>query len=309
MNNKLIVGLLISATTVAVQTASAADIPVKAAPPVVVVSVPGWFGYIEGRYLLKDRYGVLHTDAGGNAGPAFLDEGWGGAGRLGYRFNATWDVAVAASYGDYRPGPFVSNLSRIQPTDAKLTTVDGQIGYNLGGGGQTGRFYAGVRYVEWKHVLVDPPTANGFRWDGKTQGIGAVGGMDFTATLAGPLSAIGGFEGSVLAGTIRDQVTDDPPGGINTFGGSRDRHRVHLPVRRLSRGRLHVCARMSNAGGRLSRQPVGEPPVPGPVAHKWRRGRRGWKRVHQSSGPRPVRSPDVRSRRTLATTAERPVSF
>ena len=224
MNSKVIAGLLISAATLAIQPASAADIPVKAAPPVVVVSAPGWFGYIEGRYLLDPVYGVYHHDQVGNTGRTFLDEGWGAAGRLGYRFNATWDVAVAASYGDYRPGS--PNRFGIQRTDGKLTTVDGQIGYNLGGGGQTGRFYVGVRYVEWKHNLVDPPTFTGFRWEGRTQGIGAVGGMDFTATLAGPLSAIGGFEGSVLAGTIRDQITDDPPGGINVFGGSRDRHQV-----------------------------------------------------------------------------------
>ena len=70
-------------------------------------------------------------------------------------------------------------------------------------GARTGRFFAGVRYAEWKHRLIDPPTFNSYQWDGKTRGIGAVGGMDFTATLIGPLSAIGGFEGSVLAGEIK----------------------------------------------------------------------------------------------------------
>lgn len=202
---------------IAPQTIEAADIPLKAAPPPPAVA-PGWFGFIEGRYLIAPNEGVIHNSSGGHDPIVKLGEGWGGALRFGYRFASNWDVAVGASHADYKAGkPAPTGCCQSQRTDAKLTTVDGQLGYTLfGAPGQTGRFFAGVRFLEWKALLNDP--SNRYQWNDRNRAVGPVVGFDATTPLIGSLVAIGGFDASVLAGEVRDVVAGP------TFAGNREQH-------------------------------------------------------------------------------------
>ena len=137
MTKQLIAALLLSATALAVQPASAADIPVKAAPPVAVVAPGGFFFSVTGGYFFddpnKDIF-ISPNNGGGGVPPpnccgAGLGDGWGGRGLVGYRWSL-FDVAVAYERANFSRAirsdptprwrrPFMRRMDAIGPSTAR----------------------------------------------------------------------------------------------------------------------------------------------------------------------------------------------
>ena len=151
MTKQLIAALLISATTLAVQPASAADIPVKAPPPVAVVASGGFFFSVTGGYYFddpnKDIFISPNNGGGGgvNCCGAGLGDGWGGRGLVGYRWSLV-DVAVGYEHAKFSKGDpqrsynFVG--SPLHAPDGRYWTLDGEIGLNVMLGSAKARVFA-----------------------------------------------------------------------------------------------------------------------------------------------------------------------
>ena len=161
MTKQLIAALLLSATALAVQPASAADIPVKAAPPVAVVAPGGFFFSVTGGYFFddpnKDIF-ISPNNGGGGVPPpnccgAGLGDGWGGRGLVGYRWSL-FDVAVAYERANFSKGDpqrsYAPLATALHAPDGRYWAFDGEIGLNVMLGSAKARVFAGPRYVEWR---------------------------------------------------------------------------------------------------------------------------------------------------------------
>lgn len=201
---------------VGIAFAAAATTAVAQSPPL------GWFGYVEGRYAVEPSSGILHNDFPNHDNTVSFGDGWGGAARLGYRFRHLWDVALSGSFTDYSAGSTNSVCCNSRRTDGSLTTADVQLGYTVvGAPGLTARLFTGLRYVELSSDLNDP--GNGYKHDGRSRGFGVVSGIEVTAPLAHRVNFVGGIEGSLLAGRVRDRIT-----GSFNVSGTDDREFVQI---------------------------------------------------------------------------------
>ena len=167
----------------------------------------GWFGYVEGRYAVEPSTGILHNDFPNHDDTVSFGDGWGGAVRLGYRYRSHWDIALNASLTDYSAGSQGTVCCQSQRTDGRLTTADAQLGYTLATPGVVARLFTGLRYVELSSDLNDPN--NNYRHDGRSEGIGVVSGIEVTAPVAHRVNFVGGLEGSLLAGRVRDRISGE----------------------------------------------------------------------------------------------------
>jgi len=208
------------------QPAAAADIPVKAVPAVPLAVTTGFFGYIEGMYVVDpgDSAGQFPNTLPGTSPRASPGHGFGGAFLVGYRFAGPWDVAFGMHHTRFQSGarePFPGCTPNFtQMTDPRITSADGSIGYNISTGTSETRFYAGVRYAQWKHHLND--TCNGRQNDAETTAVGPRIGFDHSFKLGATTSMIMGGNGSILFADVEDNVTTVPAGAL-VGSSKRDR--------------------------------------------------------------------------------------
>jgi hypothetical protein len=218
MDHRLTAAWLISAATaVAMQPASAADMPVKAIPAMPPAIASGFFGYVQGMYVFEPNHGAgqFANTLGATAGAARPGDGLGGAFLIGYRFAGPWDVSFGMHHTRFRDGDrerfpaCAPNFA--QMTDPRITSADGSIGYNISTAQSATRMYAGVRYAQWKHHLTD--TCNGRQNDAETKAIGPRIGVDHSIKLGASTSLIMGANASFLFADVEDTVTT-PAGAL-----------------------------------------------------------------------------------------------
>lgn len=173
------------------QAASAADMPVKAAPPAAVVT-SGWFASITGGYFFDDPYRDFFISPNNGGGPpgstccgSGFGDGFGTRGVLGYRFG-TWDVAVAGGYASFSRGklnPSYAGATVFHAPKGHYWFVDGEVGYNtVIASDLKARIFIGPRFVRWNMKDDDGSTPPPFTFDAKTEAVGPRVGF----ALSGP---------------------------------------------------------------------------------------------------------------------------
>ena len=211
MTNRGVALLLCAVSMLAMRPANAADMPVKAvpAPPPAIAS--GFFGYIEGMYVVEpgQSAGQFANTLGGTAGAAGPGDGYRGAFLIGYRFVGPWDISFGMHHtrfsdGDQQLFPACAP-NFVQMTDPRITSADGSIGYNFSTAQSATRMYAGVRYAQWKHHLND--TCNVRQNDAKTSAVGPRIGVDHSFRLGATTSFIMGGNASFLFADVEDRVS------------------------------------------------------------------------------------------------------
>jgi hypothetical protein len=124
---------------------------------------PGWYGSLEGRYLMSDGDKTSQTDVFQTVTSSVRPAGDGGGGKvsLGYRFSSPWDVHFALSdnqLGEARSSsPLVAlyggvsdQMKATASTDYYLLDFDA--GYNLVLGGMDLRLSGGARYAHFNET-------------------------------------------------------------------------------------------------------------------------------------------------------------
>ncbi|HJQ60050.1 MAG TPA: Lpg1974 family pore-forming outer membrane protein, partial [Vineibacter sp.] len=164
-----------------------------------VQSGPGFFGYIDGSYLLPSGPGSQLTSA--IPGQAHHGDGFGIDGKLGWSFGAL-DVAIGGSYHDYSAGKVAGTVvGPYQNTDTKVWFIEAEVGWTLRGPGWGVRPSLGVRY---ERVIARHSAALvGFTERTRGHGIGPHIGVDASLRLTQSLSVFGGIDTSFLFGKAR----------------------------------------------------------------------------------------------------------
>lgn len=231
MNNRIIAALMISAASiVAVSAATAADMPVKAVPAVPLAVATGFFGYIEGMYVVEpgDAAGQFPNVFPNHSPAASPGHGFGGAFLIGYRFAGPWDVAVGMHHtrftsGAREPFPICGANTFNQMTKPQMTSADGNVGYNVSTDGSATRIHVGVRYARWKHHLDD--TCNNLHNDAETNAIGPRIGFDHSFKAGSNLTVIMGGSSSLLFADVENTVRTGA--GALVVSGKDDRLVFH----------------------------------------------------------------------------------
>jgi opacity protein-like surface antigen len=143
--------------------AATAALLVAAPRPAEAQERPGWYGSLEGRYLMSDGDKTSDSDVfqsvTSSVRPA--GDGGGGAVSLGYRFASPWDVQFALSdnqLGEAKSSsPLVAlhggvseQMKATASTDYYLLDFDA--GYNLVLGGMDLRLSGGARYAHFNET-------------------------------------------------------------------------------------------------------------------------------------------------------------
>jgi outer membrane protein OmpA-like peptidoglycan-associated protein len=166
-----------------------------------VQSGPGFFGYVDGMYLLPSGPGSQFT-SGGFGGQGHRGDGWGLDAKFGYSFGDL-DVAFGGSYHEFSAGKSANGvpLGTFRNTDTKVWFLEGEIGWKLRGPGWGVRPSLGVRYerITANHAA----TALAFTERTRTWGIGPHIGVDASLRLTDSLSLFGGIDTSFLFGKAR----------------------------------------------------------------------------------------------------------
>jgi len=173
-----------------------------------VQSGPGFFGYIDGMYVLPTDTGQQHllADRAGS--------GWSVDGKVGYRLGGPWDVVVGGRYFDQAKGR--NRFSGISNRgDGTYWNIDGEVGHTLSGPGWGVRPFLGVRYQHWRMTAYKFSTfgLSDSSADHDAWGIGPRLGVDAAINLSGPISLFGGLDTSFLYGRVTDTVKNTPGRG------------------------------------------------------------------------------------------------
>lgn len=181
---------------------------------------PGFFGYIDGMYVLPTDTNRSSFLLGNRAG-----QGWSVDGRIGYRFDGPWDIALGGRFFDQSRGK--NRFSGISNRgDGTYWNLDGDVGYTLSGPGWGVRPFLGVRYQHWRMTVQKLSTVVGHNSVyGESWGVGPRLGVDAAINLSGPISLFGGIDTSFLYGRVTDTVKNTPgrAGGGN-FPNARERN-------------------------------------------------------------------------------------
>ena len=167
------------------------------------VQMPGWFGEIDGMYATKDNGSGINSN---NVGYSTPGSGDGVSGRLGYRFNSPWDVALGVFYAKFNNGPDIGfqpdNLWSV--TGASALNIDVELGYNMDFSWGALRPFFGARFQEVRDEMGYHPDAPlGCCFNNTTgQGFGPRLGFDGSIHLVGPVSLIGGADVALLTGQL-----------------------------------------------------------------------------------------------------------
>ena len=200
---------------------------------------PGWYGSLEGRYLMSDGDRTSQL----NAIPLFAPiatsvppggDGGGGKVALGYRFASPWDVHFAASENqlgevtDTTSVVFLYNrfvgFQQRSTASADYQLLDFDAGYNFVLGGTDLRLSGGLRYAHFNENYSDTfsyiygpfglPTFDYRRV--KFSGLGPLIGARARVPLgASRFAVIGAAGGSVLFGDRTSQETNSTFGTVN----------------------------------------------------------------------------------------------
>lgn len=225
MKGQFVAAALIAAAT-AIEPAAAADMPVKARPAVPPAIASGFFGYIEGMYVFEpgDSAGQLANELPNVAPTASPGHGFGGAFLIGYRFAGPWDVAFGMHHTKFQDGarepfPICGAGTFTQMRDPRITSFDGNVGYNVATDQSATRIHVGVRYARWKHHLFD--NCNGLQNNAETTAIGPRIGLDHSFKMTSNTSMIIGGNGSILFAEVEDRVTTLPGVAVGTNKNDR----------------------------------------------------------------------------------------
>jgi outer membrane protein OmpA-like peptidoglycan-associated protein len=174
-----------------------------------VQSGPGFFGYVDGMYLLPAGPGPALAATPGIGAKSRHGDGWGIEGKLGYSFGAL-DIAIGGSYHDYSAGKVVSNAiaSQFQMTDATVWDINAQVGWTLRGPGWGVRPALGVKFLRLTERFADPVIAGGPVSDrSRGWGIGPTVGVDASLRLTESVSVFGGVDTGFLFGRARNTLS------------------------------------------------------------------------------------------------------
>jgi outer membrane protein OmpA-like peptidoglycan-associated protein len=183
------------------------------------VQQPGFFGYVDGLYALPTSSHSTVTDFPLlGSGTMRAGDGWSIDGKLGYRFDGPWDIALGGRFMDQSVGRG-SGIADFHKTDGTLWVVDLEGGYTISGPGFGIRPSIGVRYQYWKSTYADG-IGIGFNGTDRTWGIGPRVAVDGSLNLFGPVSLFAGAETSFLFGKERNVISI---GGLGSAASSRSR--------------------------------------------------------------------------------------
>lgn len=199
--------LFTAAFSLSSQMALAADI--EPAP----TSSSAFFGYIEGGYLFETNTHLREFDSPG-FDAAESGDGWDGSGKLGYRMNDVWDIAVGGRYFDQSGGDRNDDTFDWENTDGQYWNADLEFGYTTSMGGATVRPFLGVRYQEWEADFTDN-VAPIFSGRVESWGVGPRIGFDASAPLSDGWSLFANADASVLFGDI--ESIDTSTAGFGWF--------------------------------------------------------------------------------------------
>lgn len=197
------------------------------------VQVPGWFGHIEGIWastangdLISSGNNVIGANLGTRPGP-----GSAITGRTGFRMPGPWDFAVGVFAADFKDGPHIGPppANEWSIADAKVLSIDAEVGFNQAFAWGGIRPFAGLRYQQVTHTMryhPDVPLNCCFN-DTTGTGIGPRVGFDVAIPLGlgVPLSVIGGLDAALLFGDVTSV------GGPSVASGSVNRTMYDLGAR------------------------------------------------------------------------------
>ncbi len=173
---------------------------------------PGFFGYLDGMYILPGKTGVSEAfNLGGKAGRG---NGWGIDGKLGYRFDGAFDLALGGRYFDRNKGKG-AGVFDWHGTKNTYWNVDGEVGYNITGPGYGVRPFIGVRYQQWRSSFSDS-VAPLFGYGSYSWGIGPKIGVDGSLRLTDIVSLFGGVDTSFLYSKTKGSTSVPPGGALNS---------------------------------------------------------------------------------------------
>ena len=185
--------------------ASAADMPVKAAPMAPVYHSP-FFGYISGAVLRNTSEDTFVTTGivPGNSG-----NGYSGKAYIGYRFANSFDIALGFGGTKLRDRSQTTGLVE-HSQNSRLWTFDAELGYRLPfGGGHWVRPFAGIRYANWRVEEGFITAGGGGGSPGsatiENKGWGPRIGLDGKLRVPSlPVALVGGVSASWISGTLNE---------------------------------------------------------------------------------------------------------
>jgi len=173
---------------------------------------PGFFGYLDGMYLLPSKTGVSEATTLG--GKASRGDGWGAQGKIGYRFDSPLDVSLGGRYFDRGKGKG-AGVFDWHGTKNVFWNADLDVGYNITGPGFGVRPFIGVRYQQWRASFADS-VAPIFGYGSKSWGIGPRIGVDGSLRLTDVVSLFGGIDTAFLYGKDKGTTSVPPGGSLNS---------------------------------------------------------------------------------------------
>ena len=177
-----------------------------------VQSGPGFFGYLDGMYILPGNTGM--SEASTIPGKAGRGDGWGIDGKLGYRFDGAYDLALGGRYFDRGKGKG-AGVFDWHGTKNTYWNIDAEVGYNITGPGYGVRPFIGIRYQQWRASFADSvaPVFGGgeYSW-----GVGPRIGVDASLRLTDIVSLFGGIDTAFLYGKTKGKTSVPPGGSLNS---------------------------------------------------------------------------------------------
>jgi len=163
------------------------------------VQTPGFFGSLEGWYILDSGNDKIYSEPS-HIGAA-PDDGWGGKAYLGYAFGS-FDIAVGGQASDLSKDHKNGPAGRKTTVEGDVWAVDGEVGYTFRWTQTALRLHIGARYAQFDHKRDwewgGPDAKNTQEWEG----VGPRVGWDFASNLGGRFGMFGGGAVAYLFGDI-----------------------------------------------------------------------------------------------------------
>jgi hypothetical protein len=170
---------------------------------------PGFFGHLDGMYLLPTDANNVPASGFGVGGQARAGEGWGIEGKFGYRFDSPLDIALSGRYFDQGVGKGAGTFDW-HGTDGRYYNIEAQVGYTISSPGFGVRPFIGVMYQNWQAKFAD--SFIGLSSTQKSWGVGPHIGADVSYRLGEAISLIAGVDTAFLYGKAKSNANFAPSG-------------------------------------------------------------------------------------------------